>query len=163
MPNVGDEEFAYTPQGIQAAKQKSAATGIPISNAAERSVVNHAGTGQANFNSIGQQPMNPMQQPMYKDGGKVKYEEGGKVSKESNVESGATYPKSGEEGYWDYEIQPQIDREKKRKDEAKAKKDKQAKDKAIKARDKKDKEKGAKKYGPHWGASDDMPGGSGRE
>lgn len=235
MPNVGDEEFAYTPQGIQAAKQKSAATGIPVSNAAERSVVNHAGTGQANFNSIGQQPMNSMQQPMYKKGGKVKYEDGGKVKDQrvkdyedrfKNKEQKATkelapaatkkrkrvLPKAGkkpkantnfqnmpdkeimelmdsqqkyEEGgkvkerfthsnfpdkSWDSEdhfyedvVEPEIAAKEKAKADAKAKKDKQASDKKIKDRDKKDKEKGAKKYGPSWGASDDMPGGSGRE
>ena len=230
MPKVGNEEFAYTPQGIQAAKQKSAATGIPVSNAAERSVVNHAGTGQANFNSIGQQPMNPMQQPMYKDGGKVKdqrvkdyedrfknkeqkatkelapaatkkrkrvlpkagkkprantnfqkmldkeimelmesqhkYEEGGKVKYEEGGYTNVKHPGKtwkSEDHFYEDVVEPEIAAKEKAKADAKAKKDKQASDKKIKDRDKKDKEKGAKKYGPSWGASDDMPGGSGRE
>jgi len=128
----------------QAQKMVTENPGYTINDASQRNVQTYPGGGETGYNV-----------PMYKDGGKV--------SKKSNPESGATYPKPGEEGYWDYEIQPQIDREKKRKEKAKAKKDKQARDKKIKARDKKSKAKGAKKYGPHWGASDDMPGGSGRE
>ena len=37
MPKIGEEEFAYTPEGIAAAKAKSLETGIPMSNAQERS------------------------------------------------------------------------------------------------------------------------------
>tara|TARA_R100001594_G_scaffold8450_1_gene21822 strand:- start:316 stop:486 length:171 start_codon:yes stop_codon:yes gene_type:complete len=56
MPKVGEEEFAYTPEGIEAAKAKSEETGIPMSNAMERS--KYYGGG--------------MVDQMYKDGGKVK-------------------------------------------------------------------------------------------
>jgi|TARA_Y100000034_G_scaffold109287_1_gene140447 hypothetical protein len=37
MPKVGKEEFAYTPEGIAKAKEKSLETGIPMSNAQDRS------------------------------------------------------------------------------------------------------------------------------
>ena len=36
MPKVGNEEFAYTPEGIEAAKKRSRETGVPMSNAMER-------------------------------------------------------------------------------------------------------------------------------
>ena len=36
MPKVGDEEFAYTPEGIAAAKAKSLETVIPTANAPDR-------------------------------------------------------------------------------------------------------------------------------
>ena len=32
MPKVGDEEFAYSPEGIADAQQKAADTGQPIEN-----------------------------------------------------------------------------------------------------------------------------------
>ena len=55
MPKVGDEEFAYTPEGIEAAKAKAGETGLPMSNAMERSET-------------------------YQMGGKIpKYKKGGKV------------------------------------------------------------------------------------
>jgi hypothetical protein len=57
MPKVGDKNFAYTPEGIAQAEAYSEATGIPMSNAMERSQV-------------------------YYEGGKVeKYKKGGKVKK----------------------------------------------------------------------------------
>ena len=65
MPKVGDEEFAYTPEGIEAAKQKAETTGVPMSNAMERSRT-------------------------YQVGGKVlEYKEGGKL--EDSKEEGYDY------------------------------------------------------------------------
>ena len=56
MPKVGPKHFPYTPQGVAEAEAYSEATGIPISNAMERS------------------------QQMYYEGGKVEnYKKGGKV------------------------------------------------------------------------------------
>tara|TARA_Y100000296_G_C4933428_1_gene137788 strand:+ start:57 stop:230 length:174 start_codon:yes stop_codon:yes gene_type:complete len=56
MPKVGQKHFPYTPQGVAEAEAYSEATGIPISNAMERS------------------------QQMYYEGGKVEnYKKGGKV------------------------------------------------------------------------------------
>jgi len=61
MPKVGDEEFAYTPEGIAKAKAKSEETGVPMSNAMERSET-------------------------YQMGGVVpEYEEGGEVKKEKDI------------------------------------------------------------------------------
>ena len=37
MPKVGKEQFDYTPEGIAEAEAYSEATGIPMSNAMERS------------------------------------------------------------------------------------------------------------------------------
>ena len=55
MPKVGMKEFDYTPEGIAEAESYSEATGIPMSNAQERSQI-------------------------YREGGKVeKYKKGGKV------------------------------------------------------------------------------------
>ena len=56
MPKVGDEEFAYTPEGIEAAKVRAEETGTPMSNAMERSQIYQIGG---------------MVKPMYKKGGKV--------------------------------------------------------------------------------------------
>ena len=56
MPKVGDEEFAYTPEGIEAAKKKSRETGVPMSNAMDRTESYQIGG---------------MIPPAYKKGGKV--------------------------------------------------------------------------------------------
>ena len=83
MPKVGAAEFDYTEQGIAEAEAYSEATGIPISNAMERSVQTywHGGrvtegvTGQLGTPSIspvgglGRQPQ--MGGRGYKKGGKV--------------------------------------------------------------------------------------------
>ena len=61
MPKVGDEEFAYTDEGIAAAQEKSEQTGIPMTNAMERNVTEYAGGGKTGYSKIG----------MYKEGGKV--------------------------------------------------------------------------------------------
>ena len=61
MPQVGKKHFAYNSAGVQAAKRESAATGIPMSDGAQRSVTEYAGGGKVGYNSIG----------MYKEGGKV--------------------------------------------------------------------------------------------
>jgi hypothetical protein len=61
MPNVGGEKFAYTPEGIAAAKKKAKEQGLPMANAMERSMTDYAGSGNVGYNSIG----------MYKKGGKV--------------------------------------------------------------------------------------------
>jgi len=61
MPKVGNKEYAYTDEGIAAAKKESADTGIPISNGAGRSQTMYAGGGQTGYNAIGN--------PMYQDGG----------------------------------------------------------------------------------------------
>ena len=91
------------------------------------------------------------------------YKEGGTTKKVDDSESGKTYPKPGEPGYWDYAVQPAIDREEKRKKEASKKKEEEARRKKEKERDKKDKEEGFKKYSPHWGATKVPPSGGGRE
>ena len=61
MPKVGDEEFAYTDEGIAAAQEKSEVTGIPISDSMNRNVTEYAGGGKTGYAKIG----------MYKEGGKV--------------------------------------------------------------------------------------------
>ena len=63
MPKVGDKEFAYTPEGVAEARRESAATGIPVSDGAKRSVTEYAGGGKVGYDSIGG----------YKEGGKVKF------------------------------------------------------------------------------------------
>ena len=63
MPRVGDEEFAYTDEGMAAAQEKSDKTGIPMTNAVDRNVTNYAGGGQTGYNKIGMQ--------MYHKGGKT--------------------------------------------------------------------------------------------
>ena len=62
MPKVGDKEFAYTPEGVAEARKESTATGIPMSDGANRSVTEYAGGGKVGYDSIGR----------YKEGGKVK-------------------------------------------------------------------------------------------
>ena len=62
MPKVGDEEFAYTDEGIAAAQEKSEQTGIPMTNAMERNVTEYAGGGKTGYGKIG----------MYKEGDLVK-------------------------------------------------------------------------------------------
>ena len=61
MPKVGDEEFAYTPEGRAAAQEKSEETGIPVSDAMNRNVTEYAGGGKTGYGKIG----------MYKEGDKV--------------------------------------------------------------------------------------------
>ena len=46
MPKVGNKKFAYTPEGIEAAKKESVDTGIPMSDGSMRSVQQYAGGGQ---------------------------------------------------------------------------------------------------------------------
>ena len=58
MPKVGEEEFAYTPEGIEAAKAKAEDMGIPMSNAMNRSESYQMG--------------GLVDTPQYKKGGKVK-------------------------------------------------------------------------------------------
>ena len=53
MPKVGDKEFAYTPEGVAAAKRESEVTGIPMSDGANRSVTEYAGGGKVGYDSIG--------------------------------------------------------------------------------------------------------------
>lgn len=67
MPKVGDEEFAYTPEGIAAAKAKSLETGIPTANAPDRMETYQLG-GQI------QPPTAPSMTPT------PKYDEGGNVN-----------------------------------------------------------------------------------
>ena len=85
MPKVGDKEFAYTPEGIEAAKRESEVIGEGLSpdvgfespiipdvdmefapggefNAMDRSITEYAGGGKVGYESIGG----------YKKGGKVK-------------------------------------------------------------------------------------------
>ena len=91
MPKIGDKEFPYTPEGIAAAKAESQDKGIPMSNGAQRSVQDYAGSGKTGFAGIGK-PLDVMQgienvgitppienigiEPevpgVYKEGGKVK-------------------------------------------------------------------------------------------
>ena len=62
MPKVGEEEFAYTPEGIEKAKQKAEETGLPMSNAMERSEIGDS----TDYYNIG-----GLVNPIYKKGGKV--------------------------------------------------------------------------------------------
>ena len=66
MPKVGEKEFPYTPEGIQAAAEESSESGMPIQNAGERSTTTYAGGGKTGYSAIG------AERPMYKEGGKVK-------------------------------------------------------------------------------------------
>jgi hypothetical protein len=61
MPRVGDEEFDYTPEGMAEAQQKSEMTGMPVTNAMERSMTEYAGGGKTGYGKIG----------MYKEGDMV--------------------------------------------------------------------------------------------
>jgi hypothetical protein len=61
MPKVGERQFAYTPEGIAEAESYSDATGLPMSNAMERSVQTYLGGGRVTNPTVG-----------YKKGGKVK-------------------------------------------------------------------------------------------
>ena len=82
MPKIGDKEFPYTPEGIAAAKAESQDIGIPMSNGAERSAQDYAGSGNTGFAGIGKPldvtqgvgnvGMEPEVLDMYKEGGKVK-------------------------------------------------------------------------------------------
>ena len=87
MPTVGKEKFAYTSQGVAEAKQKSAETGIPVTNGANRvenyqfgGVVGQPGFGQR---PVVKPPLGNVGAPlgMYEEGGEVKYKKGGKVKK----------------------------------------------------------------------------------
>ena len=89
MPKVGKEQFDYTEEGIAEAEAYSEATGIPMSNAQDRSVQTffHGGqvtegvTGQLGTPSISpvrgleSQPISPS--PLGARG----YDKGGKVNK----------------------------------------------------------------------------------
>ena len=77
MPRVGDEEFAYTDEGIAAAQEKSEATGIPISDSMNRNVTEYAGGGKTGYSKIG----------MYKEGDLVK-EPRKRYSAERKIEKG---------------------------------------------------------------------------
>jgi len=46
MPKVGDMEFDYTPSGLARAEAYAAETGLPISNAQERSVQSYVDGGR---------------------------------------------------------------------------------------------------------------------
>ena len=61
MPKVGDKDFPYTDEGIKQAAAESAVSGIPVSNAGERSATTYAGGGKTGYNAVGN--------PMYKHGG----------------------------------------------------------------------------------------------
>jgi hypothetical protein len=53
MPNVGGEKFAYTPEGIAAAKKKAKEKGLPMSNAMKRKGTEYAGGGKTGYTGIG--------------------------------------------------------------------------------------------------------------
>ena len=93
MPKIGDKEFPYTPEGIAAAKAESQDKGIPMSNGAQRSVQDYAGSGKTGFAGIGK-PLDVMQgienvgmetevpnMPELAESLSNVYEEGGKVKK----------------------------------------------------------------------------------
>ena len=93
MPKVGDEEFAYTPEGIAAAKAKSLETGIPTANAPDRMETYQLG-GQI------QPPTAPSMTPT------PKYDKGGKVKtrKSAQLESAKARYESAKKGkYYDVE------------------------------------------------------------
>ena len=63
MPKVGEVEFDYTPEGIAEAEDYSRATGLPMSNAMERSVQTYIHGGMV---------QQPQEMTGYNKGGKVK-------------------------------------------------------------------------------------------
>ena len=81
MPKVGEEEFAYTPEGIEAAKAKSLETGVPTTNAPDRTTVYQIGgmvkppeaqTGIGGLEGLKVDIPKPSpSRPNYKKGGKV--------------------------------------------------------------------------------------------
>ena len=85
MPKVGDKEFDYTPQGIAAAKNESANTGIPMSDGAMRSVQKYAGGGEVGYARIG---VDPIPEPEYRgqtfDRTAQEWEDGGEVPKKKS-------------------------------------------------------------------------------
>ena len=82
MPKVGDKEFDYTPEGVAAAKEESAATGMPMSDGAMRSVQKYAGGGEVGYARIG---VDPVPEPEYRgqtfDRTAQEWEDGGDVEK----------------------------------------------------------------------------------
>ena len=56
MPKVGDKEFPYTPKGIQKASKESSKSGIPVSDAGNRTESYQLG-GQVGQPGFGQRPM----------------------------------------------------------------------------------------------------------
>ena len=109
MPKVGDKEFAYTPEGIAAAKQESAESNIPVSDGATRNVTKYAGGGETGFNRIGANPklnINPGSNiegynpgggdrfnldPDVMDAAEAYYEKGGKVESEKGYSKIGVY------------------------------------------------------------------------
>ena len=104
MPKVGEKEFPYTPEGAQAAVKESSQTGIPVSNAGERSQSYQLG-GQVGQPGFGQRPpvVAPSVPPspeweQYGRGHKMnpRMEEGGKVDdKPTNDDLGILEYKKG--------------------------------------------------------------------
>ena len=82
MPKVGEEEFAYTPEGILEAKLKAEETGFPITNAPDRVEKYQLGgitkppqvsVSETNIGNPPNQPPPPeIPKPSYRKGGKVK-------------------------------------------------------------------------------------------
>ena len=70
MPKVGEKEFPYTPEGIQAAAEESSESGMPIQNAGERSTTTYAGGGKTGYSV-----------PEYRTGGRISG--GGKVDRKA--------------------------------------------------------------------------------
>ena len=71
MPKVGEKEFPYTPEGVQAAAEESSQSGIPVSDAGSRNESYQLGgliPGQPGF---GQRPPLPGTS-LYEEGGEVK-------------------------------------------------------------------------------------------
>jgi hypothetical protein len=60
MPKVGEKDFPYTIEGIQAAAEESAQSGIPVQNAGERSTTTYAGGGKTGYSV-----------PEYSTGGRI--------------------------------------------------------------------------------------------
>ena len=91
MPKVGLKDFPYTEEGVAQAESYSEATGIPISNAMDRSVQTYIHGGRVGQQGIAQAPqMSPSapRSPMFNKGVEVApqvtpprlYKKGGKVN-----------------------------------------------------------------------------------
>ena len=81
MPKVGEKEFPYTAQGMQAAAKESSESGIPVSNGATRSESYQIGGKVPGELGFGQKPIvNPRPLGMYEEGGEVpEYKNGGQT------------------------------------------------------------------------------------
>ena len=93
MPKVGEKEFPYTPEGIQAAAEESSESGIPVSDAGSRNESYQLGVLIPGEEGFGQRPMIKPPLPgtasslgMYEKGGPVDKKAGRKARREARKE-----------------------------------------------------------------------------